>query len=233
MTYKVALLLSRAGGMTPTAFSGAWQAAAPMAAPGLVSRCFNEPTAIAARIENAPPAAFDGVEELEFETAAQANAHLGSDQFLRQWLGPRRALLGAEVLIISGETTRVFDNPDARRNESGVKVLTLPVRRPGMTVAAFKHHWLVVHSGLARSGPNAAKHLVTAESTPADHLAFTGLITAPFDGIGVIRFTSPGALAAEFASDHYRNVMAPDEPRFTDPATSRAMPVRETMWSAG
>jgi hypothetical protein len=54
-----------------------------------------------------------------------------------------------------------------------------------------------------------------------------GLSLAPFDGIGTILFASQESMAAEFAGSHYREVMAPDEPRFTDPARSRAMMVRE------
>lgn len=98
-----------------------------------------------------------------------------------------------------------------------MKILTLPVRRQGMTQQDFARYWLVTHAGLALEGPGTRERLWRLASTPAHRRPLPGLECSRFDGIGVIQFVSISAFREEFASAHYRDALAPDEPQFTDP----------------
>lgn len=176
-------------------------------------------------IENAPPAPFDGIDELLFAAAEDARAWSESDAG-RDWLRARAELLTDTPLALSGPAWALWHSPGALPPHP-VKILTLPVRRAGMEMDDFVRHWIEVHAQLALSGPGVTERLAALISCPADPEPLPGLSPAPFDGIGTILFQSPESMAAEFAGSHYREVMAPDEPRFTDPARSRAMMVRE------
>lgn len=225
--YKVALLLTRAPSIPPSDFTAAWLAAGPpVPGEGLLSHVHDAPAVSEVRIENAPPAPFDGVDEYLFASSEHAAAYFASGQFRGAWLAPRQSLLGAPVATLSGTASAVWSQ-DRGASADAVKILTLPVRRNGMDMAAFVHHWLVIHAGLALEGPNTRERLLRLVSTPADRRGIADFAGAPFDGIGVIQFDSLASLNAEFASPHYRDVMAPDEPRFTSPEASRAMMVRE------
>jgi uncharacterized protein (TIGR02118 family) len=225
--YKVALFLTRAGTIAASDFASAWLAAGPpVPGEGLLSHVHNAPAATEVRIENAPPAPFDGIDEYLFASAENAAAYFASGSFRNSWLEPRKPLLGAPIAALAGDATAVW-NQDRAAADDAVKILTLPVRREGMDKAAFVHHWLVVHAGLALDGPGTRERLLRLISTPADVRNVADFARAPFDGIGVIQFDSAASLSAEFASPYYRTVMAPDEPRFTDPEASRAMMVRE------
>jgi EthD domain len=225
--YKVALLLSRDPAVDASDFAGLWlSATAPAKPQGLRERTFNSVITADLAIENASSALFDAVDEFIFSDAQHAAKWIGSADFRDGWLGTRLPLLAGPVHSVSGHVVEVW-NSGRPASASSVKILTLPVRRPGLDMSAFTKHWLVVHAGLALEGPNIREHLQRLVSTPADQQRFPPLELAPFDGIGVIEFDSAESLAAEFASDHYRRVMAPDEPRFTDPAASRAIMVRE------
>lgn len=227
--HKVALFLTRAPAIPASEFTARWLGAGPpVARDGLFSHVHNTPAASEARIENAPPAPFHGVDEYLFASAEQAAAYFASRAFLDDWLEPRKQLLGAPLAALSGTATAVWSQ-DRAPSADAVKILTLPVRRDGMDMAAFVHHWLVVHAGLALDGPNTRERLLRLVSTPADERRVADFARAPFDGIGVIQFDSLASLTAEFASPHYRAVMAPDEPRFTRPEASRAMMVREIL----
>lgn len=228
--YKVALFLARDPAIEASDFSGRWLSAVPPRSwpKGLLQHVHNAAALAAVPIENAPPAPFDAVDEFVFDSSDAAATWLGSDVFASDWLGPRTALLAGPVKAVSGPAVQVWAQAHGRSAEA-VKILTLPVRRQGMAMAAFAEHWIVTHAGLALAGPGTRDRLLRLVSTPADGRIFSAFEAAPFDGIGIIEFDSPASLDAEFAGDHYRKVMAPDEPRFTDPASSRAMMVRETI----
>lgn len=226
--YKVALFLTRNLEIGADAFSDRWlSATAPASPAGLSRHVHNAPALMEVPIENAPPAPFDAVDEFLFDDAAKAVAWFESTEFRDGWLGPRTKLLGGPILTVSGIAVEVWRQPGAPSSADAIKILTLPVRRQGMTMDEFAEHWIVTHAGLALAGPGTRERLLQLVSTPADRRDFPTFAPAPFDGIGIIQFDSLESLKAEFAGDHYREVMAPDEPRFTDPARSQAMMVRE------
>lgn len=225
--YKVALFLTRDPAVPAPVFTTSWLDAGPAAlAEGLLAHVHNAPAMAETPIENAPPAPFDGVDEYLFTSAAHAGAFFGSPAFREDWLARRSSLLGGMITAVSGMASMVWNREGVRPTDS-VKILTLPVRRTGMTMAEFADHWLNRHFPLAISGPGTPERLRQALTCPADGLVPPAFQPAPFDGIGNIVFDSMEALKEEFSSDHYRQNLAPDEPRFTDPARSRAMMVRE------
>jgi hypothetical protein len=223
--YKIALFLTRRGTSSAADFTARWLRARPPTTPGLLRYIHNTPAQAAVPIENAPPAPFDGIDELLFASAENARAWLESAAG-RGWIETRGDLLATAPLALSGQAWTLWKRP-GKPPAHPVKILTLPVRPAGMTMDAFSRHWMEVHAGLALSSPGVVDRLAALVSCPADREPLPGLSLAPFDGIGTILFASQESMAAEFAGSHYREVMAPDEPRFTDPARSRAMMVRE------
>lgn len=227
--YKVALFLTRDPAVPAAMFTDRWlDPGGPPVPAGLRGHFHNAPARAEVPIENAPPAPFDGVDEYLFDSAAQAEAFFGSDLFREEWLEPRASLLGPGIAALSGPAHRVWQRPGPP-SPGAVKILTLPVRRPGMTMAEFADYWIGHHAGLALASPGVRERLQGLVSSPADEHRLAMFEAAPFDGIGNIFFASPQSLEAEFAGRHYREVMAPDEPRFTDPANSRAMMVSEIV----
>lgn len=225
--YKVALFLTRRSTISAADFTARWLRLRPPTAPGLLRYIHNTPAQAAVPIENAPPAPFDGIDELLFASAEDARAWLASGGG-RSWIETRGGLLATTPLALSGQAWTLWKRP-GKPPRHPVKILTLPVRPTGMTMEAFSRHWMEVHAGLALSSPGVVERLAALVSCPTDHEPLPGLSPAPFDGIGTILFVSRESMAAEFAGSHYREVMAPDEPRFTDTTRSRAMMVREVV----
>lgn len=227
--YKVALFLTRAPALNAREFRERWLASGEMVWPaGLIRYVHNSPVAAEVPIENAPSAPYDAVDEWVFDGPDAARGWFSSSAFRNHWLLGRADLLGKPVEFIAGPVAEIL-RADGEASDGAIKILTLPVRPAGMSKDAFSHHWLVVHAGLALAGPGTRDRLLRLISSPSDAALLPELEQAPFDGIGIIEFASKADLDAEFASDHYRNVMAPDEPRLTDPARSRAMMVTETL----
>lgn len=226
-SYKVALLIKATNSIRAEALQEQWLAASlPIWPAGLQGYFHNIADQEDVPIENAPPAAFDAVDEFLFDDITDAASFFGSSEFLNGWLAPRRHLLDGPMLTISGAVMSVWDGGNEPADDT-VKIITLPVRKAGMPPKAFTHHWLVTHAGLALSRPGTRNRLVRLVSTVNDGQEFGPLKTAPFDGAGIVQFVSREAFRAEFASDHYYKVLAPDEQRFTDPLHSRAIMVSE------
>jgi hypothetical protein len=227
--YKVAFFLTRAPALSPLGFRERWLASGEPAWPsGLYRYVHNSSIAGDAPIENAPPAPYDAVDEWVFDGREAARDWFASSAFRNEWLRDRECLLGKPLESLAGPVVEILGT-DREASAEAIKILTLPVRRANMTTDAFAHHWLVVHAGLALAGPGTRDRLLQLISSPSDATVMPGLLQAPFDGLGIIEFASQADLDAEFSSEHYRNVMAPDEPRFTDPVRSRAMMVAETL----
>lgn len=225
--YKIALLLQRDAGLDRATFLRQWQEDNPFPPlPYLRSRRFSAGAGQDVPIKNVAPLAYEGVEELVFDSRAHAEVGL-ADPAMRHWLDAGRLMLSVAPDVISGTVFPIWTR-DSDRSRA-VTIFTLPIRRVGMTMNSFTSHWIDRHAGLALAGPGTRGRLLCLESTPADRLEWLGLATANFDGIGVIMFDSAESLAAEFASEHYRTVMAPDEPQFTDPVQSRALMMRECL----
>lgn len=175
-------------------------------------------------IENAPAGMFDAIDEFWFADAATAATYFGSQHFRDFWGANCAKLLSCPPLVISG-TPHLLWQRAASQASVQVKIITLPARKDGMSPEEFAHYWIHIHSALALDGQGTKDRLIRLEPCPSECRIATGFPAAPFDGAGTIEFADTQALQMEFASDHYHQALAPDEPRFTDPALSRAVMV--------
>lgn len=236
---KMSMLLRRRQDLSIVEFADAWRLAHEISpaqiageAPGLTRRVYNRPVGHGMPIANAPAAPFDAIDEVWFDSRAAAQAYLASDLQLNRIRPSEIDLLdrGACPTVI-GEVRVMWHRP-AETKADAVKLIILPVRREGMSHPEFRDYWMHHHSPLAMAGPNARDRVQHIEFTPADPLLDAGYPTAPFEGSGAIWFDSVEDLDVEFSSDYYREVLQPDEVKFTDPARSHGMMVSEVvLWN--
>lgn len=225
--FKVVLLLRRSPALSAVGFADEWAGAwrKLTAAAGLVRHIHNRPLDDEMPIENVAAATFDAMDEFWFDDQAAAVRYFAHD------LGPATAsplrLAAPPFSALAGEP-RLAWSREVVGDETPVKVVTLPVRRPGMAWDAFYAHWTEQHWPLAVKGPQAPEALVRVDMCGARSDPPAGLVAAPFDGVGTIVFRSLAAMQQQFSTAYYRDVLAPDELRFTDPALSRGLLVRET-----
>lgn len=225
------MLLNRNADLDGAKFTEAWLKAPSEAGPrpaGLIRHVHNQVAAPDLPIENAPPAPFDAVDELWFDDQASADAFFSSQYYQEAWLGPRGQLLAIPPQAIAGTPKLVWERPGARPSKP-IKLIVLPVRKTGMNFDAFVEYWTVTHASLALNGPLTRERLRRLEACPQNARLPQGLARAPFDGVGAIQFDTLEDLNLEFSSDYYGDHLAPDEPRFTDPARSRGLMAEEIL----
>jgi hypothetical protein len=224
IAYKLVLLLRRRPDLTPEAFADAWLAleeSDPIAPRGLIRRVFDRPFAGEAPIANAAASPYDAAEESWWEQKWDTAEWTGSHEHRDRWLLRRLELLAEPPSAIGGAPLLLWER-DGGIPEGAVKILVLPVARRGLTTQEFRDHWTGTHAELALGGPRTKERLARLEDTPSDS-APSLFKRTQYDGIGAITFESAGTLRAEFESDYYHQVLAPDEARFTNPDFSRAL----------
>lgn len=231
--YKVILLLEAGGQAAPATLTQHWLQLpwhAIQGAVGPLRHLHNRAIPDAMPIENAPPATMDAIDEFWFEEKAQAHAYFDSAAFRDFWDLYCAGLLSKPPQVLCGEPHLLWER-DVAHPVDPVKIITLPNRREGMTAEAFAHHWIHIHSRLALEGSSTKDRLQRLEPCPSDGSNVTRFPPAPFDGAGTIEFSDRRDLRAEFEGDHYRKLMAPDEPRFTDATRSSALMVEPLLVS--
>ncbi|WP_431778963.1 EthD domain-containing protein [Microbacterium aurantiacum] len=227
--FKMVLLLRSRHDLTAEAFTRGWIACedvAPTQARGLLDVVFDAPIATPAPIENVATPPFDAAVETWWERKNDAADWVVSASFTDDWLGSRRDLLAEVPVSLGGIPDLLWLSP-ADPAADAVKVLTLPVAPRRLRFAEFAEHWTGAHADLALSGPGTRERLLRLEDTPAPLPLSSRLGRARYDGVGALTFASAAALEEEFASAHYRENLAPDELRFTDPVSSTALVTRE------
>lgn len=226
--YKLVVLLKSRDDLSPAAFTDAWaqrEKEDPTASVGLLRHAFNAPIASASPIENAPTARFDAAVETWWDKKNSAADWVVSPAFAT-WLNLRLGLLAGRPTGIGG-IPQVIWQSDEPIPASAVKILILPVAARRLRFAEFAEHWTGEHARIALDGPDSKERLLRLEDTPAPAPATSRLERGRYDGVGAITFASLEALRAEFGSDYYRSMLAPDELRFTNPAASAALLTRE------
>ena len=224
ITYKLTILLERSPDLEPDEFSERWlelERADPVSAPGLVRYVFDRPYSAASPIAGATAAPYDAAVETWWRRKNDAADWVVSRQFEGEWLSRRLPLLAGRPAAVAGEPKVIWER-DPAATATAVKVLVLPVALRRLRFQDFVDHWTGTHATLALEGPQAKERLVRLEHTPAPLQPPARFERTRFDGVGAITFESADALTAEFGSDRYRSVLAPDEARFTDAAYSAA-----------
>ncbi|WP_313800896.1 EthD domain-containing protein [Sphingobium sp.] len=228
-SFKLALLLVRRADLSREAFATAWIKArkAEGNAPGLLRRVYN---AIAADgdmpIHTASTFRVDGIEEMWFDSRASADACLAVIARDMQSGATWELVDRRRVMAVGGNCHLLIETPPRQPDES-VKLLLLAVRRAGMTVADFRDYWLHHHGQLAIAAPGAQEYHRRVEYCPIDALSASPFADTSFDGLATIQFHGQAELQAALCGDYYRDVLAPDEPRFSDRERSFGTPVKE------
>jgi hypothetical protein len=224
IAYKLVILLKARKGLALDTFADAWlslEACAPNASEGLVRAVFARPFTGPSPIVNAPTAPFDAALETWWRREGDAFGWAASHEFEHHWLPQRMALLAGRPAAIGGQP-QVIREHGQPVGLSPVTVLVLPVARRSLGFAAFVQHWTGPHARLALQDPHAGERLVRLEDTPAATSPPAQFEKTRYDGVGALTFASAQALAASFSSQYYREHLAPDERRFTDPVLSAA-----------
>lgn len=225
---KVSRLLQRPATTDGDTFAAAWHRSASWitnrlrGATDVRSFTQNAPVGDKSPIANAPASTYDGVEEFHFDTLADAESFDWG-----AWDAASLAPIARDLSVVIVGTARIMWSRPATPKADAMKMITMPVRKADMTEAAFREYWMNHHSPLSLAGPGSKDRLAKVEFCPSDKVSLTGLAPAPFDGIGAIWFDAAADFEAEFATDYYRQTLAPDEPNFTDSSKSRGMVVRE------
>src|SRR5206468_8927367 len=108
---------------------------------------------------------------------------------------------------------------------AGIKLIILARRRADFTRQQFQDYWIETHIPLALGGPHTRERLLSLELCLPNDVPIAATRAALFDGASAMFFESAAAFQSEFAGEYYREVLANDEPRFSDGANSRALMV--------
>ncbi|WP_324650620.1 EthD domain-containing protein [Georgenia sp. H159] len=225
IAYKLTLLLTAREGLSPDDLADAWlelEERQPLRAAGLVAHTFNRLLPVPSPVTGAPPAPFHAAVETWWQRKNDAASWVVSREFEEEWLPDRLALLAGPPAAVGGAPGLAWER-DLPEPAAPVRVLVLPVALRRLRFAEFVDHWTTQHTRLALEGPLAKDRLVSLEHTPAPIPPPGQFARTRYDGVAAITFESAEALAAEFGSDYYEQVLAPDERRFTDTAFSAAL----------
>ncbi|MCK6212115.1 EthD domain-containing protein [Georgenia sp. EYE_87] len=225
IAYKLTILLKARDGLTPEEFTLAWlnlEEKRPLDAAGLVRHTFDRPLPGRPPASGAETAPFDAAVETWWQRKNDAADWVVSRQFEDRWLPDHLELLAGPPAAIGGIPELIWQR-ELPCDAAPVRILVLPVALRRLRFGDFVDHWTNRHAQLTLDGPQAKERLVSLEHTPAPIAPPARFARTRYDGVGAITFESPEALAAEFSSDHYQQVLAPDKPRFTDPTFSAAL----------
>jgi uncharacterized protein (TIGR02118 family) len=98
-----------------------------------------------------------------------------------------------------------------------LKLDILIVRNPNMTHDQFLSYWRDRHALLFSSQPIVKKTVRRYVQSRIVSNAPQGAFLAPFDGIAQIWYDNVGGFLEYVQSSNYKDVIRPDEERFTDP----------------
>ncbi|MGX5697151.1 EthD domain-containing protein [Agromyces soli] len=222
VAYKLTLLLKRQPELPLEEFSRSWlelERAKPLISPGLVQYVFNRALPGGSPIAGAAASPYDGVVETWWTRKNDAADWAVSRGFEESWLAPRFGLLAERPAAVGGAPQLIWELEQTEAM-TPVTAIVLPVARRSLRFDEFVEHWTSSHAALALGGPGTKDRVIRLEDTPAPIAAPSRFTRTRYDGVGAVTFASAEALAAEFASEYYRDVVAPDEPRFTDISTS-------------
>lgn len=223
--YKLTILLKARAGLSPESFADAWlgvEEQQPLEAGGLVRHTFDRPLAGPTPVAAAPAAPFDAAVETWWQRKNDAADWVVAREFEDHWLPEHLELLAEPPTAVGGVPELVWGR-DLPAGTTPVRVLVLPVAQRRLRFDDFVARWTGEHARLALDGPGAKERLVSLEHTPAPMAPPARFPRTRYDGVGAITFASTEALAAELSSEHYQQVLAPDELRFLDPAFSASL----------
>ena len=233
---KISRFFKRLPVLTAADFSARWQSgygealqALAAQSDGVIRYAQSHVVAQESPIANAPESAFDGVDELWCDSIDSGAALFDSERYREELAAAEQAFVDpAASMVVVGKVLVMWDRPSQARADA-VKLVILPARKTGLTVAEFRHHWIHVHSPLSLQGPGMRERVQRIEFCPGLSLGLAGLSAADAEGTGSIWFDNMQHLRQEFGSAYYRDTLQPDEKRFSDSQRSRGSMLHERL----
>ncbi|WP_313802192.1 EthD domain-containing protein [Sphingobium sp.] len=226
--YKLALILQRRADVDEDSFQQKWIAARTAAdAAGLLRRVYNIPLGSGMPIKTGATQHFDGIEENWFVDHAAAKAYLAVLKRHFESASEPWSLVDRQNSMIAGGRGHIVWEAERAQSSVGPKILILSVRREQMSTPAFRDYWINHHGGLVMASPGARERHRRIEYCPLDPIANGPLPAAAYDGLATIQFEGGPAFQTAMADDYYKQVLAPDEPNFSNAGRSYGGPVRE------
>jgi hypothetical protein len=170
-----------------------------------------------------------GVEEIWFADRSAADVYLRKFQDDIQSDSGLSSLVDPADVRVAGGDCNIIVESEAREDDQPIKLLILNKRQQGMQIEDFRDRWINKHGKLVRAAPNVDKAHLRIEYCPIDQLPVDVFENSAFDGLATIQFHNQSDLESALHSDYYYQVLAVDEPRFSDAASTFGSPVKETV----
>jgi uncharacterized protein (TIGR02118 family) len=170
-----------------------------------------------------PEPLWDGLVQVELQ-GRPSSAELRDDPRNRQvGRDDERFIDLDQVVQFFAEAKVVLDGP-----ERGVKIISLPRRRPGLSPAEFSHHYRETHGELVRHNEAFVKYA----NRYVQHHAFADTVKAtggfsPYDGISEFWFDSLHHARAAWGDPSYMAELRADEKNFVGSPPSHRLIVEE------
>jgi hypothetical protein len=230
--FKIVLLLKNNTSLSPDEFSRSWINARKTdnTTTGLLRQVYNEINLDdEMRIKTEGVFGFSGVEEMWFESREAAFIYISNFQEqLRKDDTFSELIDPAGTVMMGGECSLIISTPQ-QYPDRRVKIMIFGVRRAGMSDSEYRNYWIEHHGALVRAAPNSYNNQYRVEYCPIKNVETAGFSRTPYDGLASIEFHNPEALKSTLENEYYRQVLAQDEPNFSDRQKSFGARVAEQV----
>jgi len=223
------VFLKRKAGISPAQFAEIWNgphAAALTATPGFWSKAdrYVQNVVLPAVPDLMPEPIWDGVVQIEMKPGTTGYEAVRDDP-MNKCIGPRENdfVDPDQMVQYFAETKVILDGP-AR----GIKILSLPRRRAGLSPAEFSKHYVEVHGALVARNDAFVKYAnryVQHHLLPETVKSSAGFV--PYDGMSEFWFDSLDHARAAWGAPSYMAELREDEKNFVGSPPSHRVQVRE------
>jgi len=139
------------------------------------------------------------------------------------FLGSRRSVLRTGAILVASAVTSVSlpalgDAPGAMKTGL-LKVDILSRRRADLTHEQYVDYWSKVHGPLFSSQPDVKRYVRRYIQSRVRYEKPAGFVLlGDVDGVAQVWFDNMDGFLALFSSPSYKNVIQPDELKFTNPS---------------
>jgi uncharacterized protein (TIGR02118 family) len=157
-----------------------------------------------------PP--FSGIAEIWLENEKEQLESLQSKEFLQgaRLDEPNWAAFWA-TLVLDTTTHVLLEGPPGKKPATGIKLMVLLKRKPGMALEDFRRYSLETHAPLVLQLPGLRRYL---QCHVRDSFYVMG--ESRFDAVAQLSFDNTAALATALSSPVFQNQVRPDDNNFLD-----------------